>query len=122
MGPFVLVVDDENKVQSRSIQLGAQYGTMMVIEEGIEPDDRVIIEGLQQARPDSEVDPTETTLEPVKDELLEMRGEAADRTGQAAEESAAEPETQSPEDASDDSESRDAAEAESSDATASAQG
>ena len=51
-GPYLLVVDDENMVERRAVELGARQddGTIRVLE-GIDPDERYIVKGLQNARP-----------------------------------------------------------------------
>ena len=46
----VAVVTGENKVETRSVKVGDRVGTLWVIEEGIKPDDRVIVEGAQKVR------------------------------------------------------------------------
>jgi RND family efflux transporter MFP subunit len=52
---FVLVVDGSGTVRSKPVELGRLFGTMRVIEKGIEPTDKVIIDGLQKAIPGSMV-------------------------------------------------------------------
>ena len=56
-GRYVLVVNKENKVEKRPVTLGQHLDGMVVIEQGIKADDRVIIKGLQKARPGSVVSP-----------------------------------------------------------------
>lgn len=56
-GTFLLVVDGENKVDKRLVELGIAVGNMRVIEDGISASDRVVINGLLRARPGAEVDP-----------------------------------------------------------------
>ncbi len=46
----VAVVAGENKVETRSVKVGDRVGMLWVIEEGIKPDDRVIVEGAQKVR------------------------------------------------------------------------
>ena len=46
----VAVVTGENKVETRSVKVGDRVGMLWVIEEGIKPDDRVIVEGAQKVR------------------------------------------------------------------------
>jgi RND family efflux transporter MFP subunit len=60
---YLLVLGPEDKVQYRPVKLGAQFDQLRAIEEGIGPEDRVIINGLQLARPGSMVKPIETTLQ-----------------------------------------------------------
>ncbi len=50
-GPYVLVVTAENKVESRYIKRGPLVQSKRIVEEGLATDERVIIEGLQRARP-----------------------------------------------------------------------
>lgn len=56
-GKYVLVVDDENVVQLRSIEAGALVDGMRVIDSGLESDDWVVVKGLLRARPGSKVSP-----------------------------------------------------------------
>ncbi len=53
---FVYVIDDENKVQYRRVTTGPlQEDGLRVIEDGVKPDDRVVVGALQQLRPKTEV-------------------------------------------------------------------
>jgi RND family efflux transporter MFP subunit len=56
-GKYVLVVDDDNIVERRYVELGQQYDDMRVIEDGIDEDDRYIYKGIQRARPGLPVTP-----------------------------------------------------------------
>jgi membrane fusion protein (multidrug efflux system) len=53
----VLTVDANNKTIARSVVTGERVGDRWVVEQGLKPGDRVIVEGLQKARPGSVVDP-----------------------------------------------------------------
>lgn len=44
------VVDQEDRIVVRSVVLGRLYGTLREITQGLEPQDRVIVEGLQRAQ------------------------------------------------------------------------
>jgi len=48
---FVYVIDAENKVGYRRVTLGQMFDGLQAIEEGLEPNDRVVINGLQRIRP-----------------------------------------------------------------------
>jgi RND family efflux transporter MFP subunit len=48
---FVYVVDDENKVSYRSVKLGRLNNGLRIIEEGLQPGENVIVNGLQRVRP-----------------------------------------------------------------------
>jgi len=50
-GATALVVTADNKVEARSIVLGEAVGDKWVVNQGLQPGDRVIIEGLQKVRP-----------------------------------------------------------------------
>ena len=53
----VAVVNSENKVEIRTVQLGGQSGSQWVVSEGIKPGESVIAEGVQKVRPGMQVDP-----------------------------------------------------------------
>lgn len=55
----VLVVDGTNKVQFRSVTAGDTVNNMRIIESGLQPGDRVIVQGLQKVRPGMLVKPEE---------------------------------------------------------------
>jgi multidrug efflux system membrane fusion protein len=60
---YVYVVDAENKVQYRRIKTGPlQDNGLRVIAQGLKPDDRVVIGGIQQVRPRMEVRIDETPM------------------------------------------------------------
>ena len=58
-GAFVLVVDRENKVQIRRVEIGGPRGTNMILKKGLAGDERVITEGVQRVRPGQVVNATE---------------------------------------------------------------
>lgn len=62
-GRYLLVVNNENAVEQRKVQTGPVEGTLRVIEDGLKPDDRVVIAGLLRAIPGQKVDPQLRTLE-----------------------------------------------------------
>jgi RND family efflux transporter MFP subunit len=55
---FVYVVDGENTVQQKYVTLGALDNGLRVVLKGIEPSDRIIVNGLMRARPGIKVTPT----------------------------------------------------------------
>lgn len=57
VGTFVLVVGKNNVVERRPIKVGAAVDGMRVVEENLKPDDLVVVNGLQRARPDAKVKP-----------------------------------------------------------------
>ncbi|MDJ0512733.1 MAG: efflux RND transporter periplasmic adaptor subunit [Methyloceanibacter sp.] len=57
-GPFVLVVDKDNRVNSRTIKTGQRIGTGIVVTEGLVPGETIVVEGIQKVRPGAEVSVT----------------------------------------------------------------
>jgi membrane fusion protein (multidrug efflux system) len=53
----VAVVDGKNTVSIAQVKVGEQIGTTWVIREGLKPGQRVIVEGVQKARPGIQVSP-----------------------------------------------------------------
>ncbi len=60
-GQMVMTVDAENKVVPRPIKTGGMAGTDFIVSEGLKPDDVVIVNGLQKAKPGSVVKPVPWT-------------------------------------------------------------
>ena len=56
-GRYVLVVNEQNSVEYRSVQVGATIDGLRVIEKGLRPDDWVVVKGLLRARPGASVTP-----------------------------------------------------------------
>jgi len=56
-GPYVLVVNKDDTVEQRKIEVGAIVDTMRVIEKGLAEDDRVLVSGLLRAIPGEKVAP-----------------------------------------------------------------
>ena len=56
-GQQVYVVDKDNKVASRTVEVGQPYEGQWVVKSGLEKGERVIVEGLQKVRPGGVVDP-----------------------------------------------------------------
>ena len=50
-GPSVMVVGGDGKVEQRRLTLGPQQGIQIVVAQGLNAGDRVIVEGLQKVRP-----------------------------------------------------------------------
>jgi membrane fusion protein (multidrug efflux system) len=58
----VYVVGDQNKVALRSITLGERVGQDYIVTEGVKAGDRIIVEGVQKARPGATVNPSDRPL------------------------------------------------------------
>jgi RND family efflux transporter MFP subunit len=62
---YVLVVDAENIARQRYVQLGPFVDGMRVIRDGVNADDRVIVNGLMRARPGQKVTPQQEGQQPA---------------------------------------------------------
>jgi RND family efflux transporter MFP subunit len=60
-GRYVLTVNGDNTVEQRKVEVGPTVGEMTVVENGLKPDDRVIVAGLLRAVPGQKVDPQAQT-------------------------------------------------------------
>jgi RND family efflux transporter MFP subunit len=58
----VNVIDKDNKVQVRQVELGALFGKLRAIKSGISTSDLVIVNGQARTRPGTPVTPTEVKL------------------------------------------------------------
>ncbi len=63
-GDYLLVVDAENKVQYRHVRLGpALEGGLQIVQEGVKPEDWIVVNGLQKARPGTVVKPQPSEIQ-----------------------------------------------------------
>ena len=53
---FVLLANKDNVVEQRQVNIGPLVGDLRIIEAGLKPDDRVIVDGLQRAIPGHKVE------------------------------------------------------------------
>jgi RND family efflux transporter MFP subunit len=60
-GRYVLIVNGENTVEQRKVEVGPSVGEMAVIENGLKADDRVVVAGILRAIPGQKVDPQAQT-------------------------------------------------------------
>jgi membrane fusion protein (multidrug efflux system) len=58
-GPFILAVDDGEKVVVRRVETGAVRGAYIIVRKGLTANERVITEGIQKVRPGQAVQATE---------------------------------------------------------------
>jgi RND family efflux transporter MFP subunit len=59
---FALVVNGQNTVEYRKVELGPMIDGLRVIREGLNPEDWVIVNGVQRVRAGAKVDPRKQTL------------------------------------------------------------
>ncbi|MET4042362.1 efflux RND transporter periplasmic adaptor subunit [Bradyrhizobium sp. RT6a] len=62
-GRYLLVVNSDNVVEQRKVQIGPVDHGLRVIESGLKPDDRVVIAGLLRVIPGQKIDPQVTKIE-----------------------------------------------------------
>ncbi|MEO1984269.1 MAG: efflux RND transporter periplasmic adaptor subunit, partial [Fuerstiella sp.] len=62
-GRFVMILDDKNVVERRNVTLGEKHGEMVVITDGLDGKETVVIDGIQKARPGATMTPKEITLD-----------------------------------------------------------
>ena len=60
----VAVVGADNKVTIKVVKIGPIEGSMVVIDEGLKPGDRIVVEGLQRVRSGMTVVPKEASSAP----------------------------------------------------------
>jgi multidrug efflux system membrane fusion protein len=77
---FVVVVDEQNRTAYREVQLGALQEGLRVVEAGLAPGERIVVNGLQRIRPGDPVEPKAVVAE-GKDRLADGKGRLADASG-----------------------------------------
>jgi membrane fusion protein (multidrug efflux system) len=65
-GSYVLLVNAQDEVEVRRIEVGQSYGTSIVATSGLKAGDRVIVEGIQKVRPGVKVQATVIPPQPVQ--------------------------------------------------------
>jgi RND family efflux transporter MFP subunit len=82
-GRYLLVVNNENKVEQRHVKIGALRDGLRVIEDGLKPEDSIVVKGIQRAVPGVKVTPQQAQAakpdkepEPAK-ESTESSGETS---------------------------------------------
>lgn len=64
---FVLVVGKDNKTEYREVHIGATQGGLVVVTAGLQPGERIVVNGLQRVRPGDPVTPQMVSMtEPVE--------------------------------------------------------
>jgi hypothetical protein len=71
-GRYLLVVNSKNEVERRDVTPGEKLGALIVIEEGLQADDWVIVDGVQRSRPGAEVDPEQTKLDSPEGDMTKV--------------------------------------------------
>ena len=58
-----MIVNDENTIETRPVTIGQRMGDMVLIEEGINAGEKVVIDALQKVQPDMPVNPVPTEFQ-----------------------------------------------------------
>lgn len=73
-GPFVYVLNDSNKVSARPVTASAWQGTQWVIDDGLRPGDKVVVDGAQKIAPNQPVHAV--AYRPEADTTLTLRNDS----------------------------------------------
>lgn len=65
-GRYLLTVNNENVVEKHPVRMGQLNDGLLVIEEGLQTDAWVVVNGLQRARPGAKVDPQQVDMNSLK--------------------------------------------------------
>jgi len=60
--PMVLLLDAEQTVSQQPVELGAVIDNRWIVTSGLKPGDRIIVEGVQHARPGEKVEVDDSPL------------------------------------------------------------
>ena len=71
---YVLVVDKDNKTEYRPVELGPEIDGLRVIEQGLEPGERIVVKGL--VRPGMQLTPQLAAIDGTPIEVLQTTGAA----------------------------------------------
>lgn len=75
---FVMVVGKDNKAEYREVKLGASVNGLRIVQEGLKPSERIVVNGLQRVRPGALLAPSNVAMD-AKPEVQAKTG-AADKT------------------------------------------
>jgi multidrug efflux pump subunit AcrA (membrane-fusion protein) len=64
-GRYLMLVNSENVVEQRKVQVGQQLADLRIIEQGLKPDDPVVVSGIQRAIPGKKVAPHWTVISDI---------------------------------------------------------
>lgn len=76
-GTYMLLVNADNKVEKINVRTGQRIDGLIVIEEGLAENARVVVKGLQRARPGRVVAPEEIDMKSLTTSAMRKAAEAA---------------------------------------------
>ena len=62
----VLVVNQENKIENRRVEMGGKYSDFWLVKSGLIADELIVYEGIQKVREGMTINPKITEVKPVK--------------------------------------------------------
>ena len=81
-GTYLLVVNSEDMVERRSVKTGQRIDGLIVVEDGLREDDRVIVKGVQRARPGRKVAPESVDMTNLTASALKQAAQEAELEAQ----------------------------------------
>ena len=82
-GTFVYVVNPDNTVSVRNVQVDTVQGSLAVIAQGVQPGDRVVVDGQNQLRVGAKVDPRAVPLPAAQTPQQSPQGEPGQQAAPA---------------------------------------
>jgi multidrug efflux system membrane fusion protein len=73
---FVFVLDDENVVQYRAVETGRLFDGLRIVTSGLEPNDVIVVNGLQRVRPGVAVAATQVAMDRGERTLAKLNADA----------------------------------------------
>lgn len=75
-GFLVAIVDQDNRARIRSVKMGQKVGAWWIVDEGLKPGDRVVVEGVQKVQDGLLVTPTNYQETPSEQSVAENGGQS----------------------------------------------
>lgn len=66
---FVYILNPDNTVKQQEVSLGETWNNLWLVEEGLNPGDRVVYEGLQKVRTGTSIKPELQVIEVIKEDI-----------------------------------------------------
>jgi len=82
-GTYLLVINSDDMVERRTVRTGQRKDGLIVIEEGLNKDDRVVVKGVQRARPGRKVTPDTVDMASLKASAMKQAAQDAEKKAQA---------------------------------------
>jgi RND family efflux transporter MFP subunit len=83
-GRYLLVVTDDGQVEKRAVRTGQRQDGLIIIEEGLKPGERVVVRGIQRARPGAPVNAEEIEMATLTTSASRAAAEAESGTSSDA--------------------------------------